>query len=38
MSENLTDGLFREIGRCRELVKEYESIGAAGVFGRSIIS
>lgn len=37
MSENLIDGLFRQMNRCRELVKTYEEIGAAGMFGKTMI-
>lgn len=37
MSENLMDGLFRQMNRCRELVKEYEKIGPVGVFGKTMI-
>lgn len=37
MSENLMDGLFEEMNRCRELAKVYESIGPAGAFGRAMI-
>lgn len=29
--------LFAEMNRCREVLKEYENIGDAGVFGRALI-
>lgn len=35
--ENLTEGLLREMDRCRELARQYESIGPAGWFGRANI-
>ena len=37
MSENLMDGLFREMNRCRELIKHYEEIGPVGLFGKTMI-
>lgn len=37
MAENLMDGLFKEMNRCRELLKEYEAIGAPGRFGAAMI-
>ena len=39
MSEpkNLMDGLFDEMNRCRELLKEYDNIGPVGVFGATMI-
>ncbi len=37
MSKNLVEGLLDEMNRCRELLKAYEEIGPAGVFGHSII-
>ncbi len=37
MSENLLDGLFREMNRCRELIAEYGQIGPAGAFARAAI-
>jgi hypothetical protein len=36
-SKNLMDGLFDEMNRCRELLKEYEAIGSAGIFGATMI-
>jgi len=30
MAENLMDGLFSEMNRVREIIKEYESIGEPG--------
>jgi hypothetical protein len=35
--ENLMDGLFKEMNRCRELSKAYEEIGSAGIFGLAMI-
>lgn len=37
MPENLMDGLFKEMNRCREVLKQYEEIGAAGAFGAYMI-
>lgn len=37
MSENILDGLFRQMNRCRELVEIYGNIGPAGAFGRAMI-
>lgn len=37
MTETLMDGLFKEMNRCRELLKEYEAIGAPGMFGAAMI-
>lgn len=37
MTENLMEGLLREMNRCRALIKEYEKIGPAGTFGRIMI-
>jgi hypothetical protein len=37
-SENLMDGLFKEMNRCRELLKEYEAIGPVGAFGKMMIT
>ncbi len=37
MTENLMEGLLREMNRCRELIMAYESIGPAGAFGRAMI-
>ena len=34
---NLIEGLQEEINRCRELLKEYESIGNVGIFGATMI-
>lgn len=34
---NLIEGLQQEITRNRELLSEYESIGAAGIFGATFI-
>lgn len=36
-SKNLQEGLVNELRRNRELVKEYEKIGPAGVWGKKII-
>lgn len=36
-TKTLMDGLFDEMNRCRELLKEYESIGAPGMFGAVMI-
>ena len=38
MSENLMDGLFREMNRCREVLKNYEAVGPVGRFGYALIS
>ena len=38
MSENLIDGLFEEINRVRELIKEYEALpNNVGVFGATFM-
>ena len=37
MSDNLMDGLFKQMNRCRELVKHYEEIGPVGAFGKAMI-
>lgn len=37
MTENLMEGLLRQMNRCRELVKEYEKIGPTGIFGKTMI-
>jgi hypothetical protein len=37
MSENLMEGLIRQMNRCRKLVKEYEAIGPVGIFGKTMI-
>ena len=34
---NLIEGLQEEMNRCRELLKEYEAIGSAGIFGATMI-
>lgn len=34
---NLIEGLQEEMNRVRELLKEYEAIGAPGVFGTIIL-
>jgi len=34
---NLIEGLQSEMNRCRELLKQYEAIGPAGRFGKSMI-
>ena len=34
---NLIEGLQQEMNRCRELLKEYESVGPAGVFASTMI-
>lgn len=36
--QNLMDGLFYEMNRCRELLKAYEEIGPAGMFGKAMIT
>ena len=35
--KNLIEGLQEEMNRCRELLKDYESIGPAGRFGLAMI-
>ena len=35
--QNLMDGLINELNRNRELLKEYEAIGSAGIFGAHFI-
>jgi hypothetical protein len=35
---NLVEGLIKQMNRNRELVKQYESCGTAGVFGAAMIS
>ena len=35
--ENLMGGLLRELNRNRELLKGYEEIGPAGLFGATMI-
>jgi len=37
MTENLMDGLLRQMNRCRELIKHYEEIGPVGNFGKAMI-
>ncbi|MBR9679039.1 MAG: hypothetical protein GON13_02120 [Nanoarchaeota archaeon] len=37
MSENLMSGLMRELKRNRILLKEYELIGAPGMFGATLL-
>lgn len=37
MAENLMDGLFNEMNRCREVLKHYEEIGPVGMFGATMI-
>lgn len=38
MSENLMDGLFSEMNRVREIVKEYDSLpNNAGAFGSALM-
>lgn len=37
MAQNLMDGLFEEMNRCRELLKMYEEIGQPGLFGATMI-
>jgi hypothetical protein len=34
---NLIEGIQKQCERCRELVKDYESIGPAGRFGKFMI-
>ena len=34
---NLIEGLQEEMERCRELIKEYEAIGSAGIFATSAL-
>lgn len=34
---SLMEGLIQELNRCRELLKEYESIGPPGQFGATMI-
>jgi RNA binding exosome subunit len=36
-TKNLMDGLMDELNRNRELLKEYEAIGRAGMFGAHFI-
>jgi hypothetical protein len=35
--ENLIDALLRELNRNRELLAEYENIGAPGMFGATML-
>lgn len=39
MAENLMDGLFSEMNRVRELIKEYEdpALNGAGAFGAALM-
>jgi hypothetical protein len=37
LSDNLISGLMDEITRNREILREYEAIGAAGIFGATIL-
>lgn len=37
MSENIIEGIQREVARNRELLKEYEAIGPVGTFGATMI-
>ena len=37
MTENLMDGLFRQMNRCRELIAVYGQIGPEGAFARAAI-
>lgn len=37
MSENLMEGLINELNRVRELLKDYEEIGPAGIFGATML-
>lgn len=37
VSENLIEGMLRQMNRARELVKQYEAIGPAGAFGKAAI-
>ena len=37
MADNLMEGLIDELNRNRELLKDYESIGAPGMFGGMVI-
>lgn len=36
--ENLMDGLFYEMNRCRDLLNEYKAIGPVGLFGHAMIA
>ena len=36
-TENLMDGLFKEMNRCRELLEAYKEIGPVGQFGYTMI-
>ena len=36
--QNLMDGLFYEMNRCRDLLNEYKAIGPVGLFGHAMIS
>jgi hypothetical protein len=38
MGRNLVEGLLDEMNRCRELLKDYEQIGPAGMFGHAAIT
>lgn len=35
---NLVQGILAECNKCRNLLKQYDEIGAAGVFGKAMIS
>jgi hypothetical protein len=37
MDDNLMTGLIRERDRVRDMLKEYEAIGPAGMFGAAMI-
>lgn len=37
MATNLIEGIQQECNRCRELLPHYEAIGAAGLFGKTMI-
>ena len=34
---NLVEGLHEQMNRCRCLVKDYEALGPAGSFGKTVI-
>lgn len=34
---NLIEGLQKEMNRCRELLKQYESVGQVGAFAKELI-
>lgn len=38
MAENLMSGLIQEMNRAREVLKMYEEIGPAGMFGCTVIT